>query len=132
MPRGGKNNLSDAIRKALGVFGADSDREKSKQIKDWIKSNYPALTKKVDDKTFGSALSTQRKKVSEGGAAGPQAPAEAAPRPAPKAAPASGVRSKASSGVDVSAFVDAVKDLQELGKKVGGKENLRRLLDLLP
>jgi hypothetical protein len=34
--------------------------------------------------------------------------------------------------VDVSAFVDTVKTLQELGDKVGGKENLRRLLDLLP
>jgi hypothetical protein len=34
--------------------------------------------------------------------------------------------------VDVAAVVEAVKDLQALGSRVGGKENLRRLLDLLP
>jgi hypothetical protein len=129
MPRGGEHNLSDAIRKALGVFGADSDREKTRQIKDWIKKNYPDLSKKVDDKTFGSALSTQRKKVAEGGAAVSEAPAPATP-PAAKAGRPKGAT--ASAAVDVSAFVDTVKTLQELGDKVGGKENLRRLLDLLP
>jgi hypothetical protein len=128
MPRGGEHNLSDAIRKALAVFGADSDREKTKQIKDWIKTNYPALSRKVDETTFGAALSTQRKKFSGGGASGSPAPATAAPRPAKAAA---GAGAKATAAVDVSAFVDTVKSLQELGSKVGGTENLRRLLDLL-
>jgi hypothetical protein len=129
MPRGGEHNLSEAIRKALGIYGADADREKTKQIKEWIKTNYPALSKKVDDKTFGAALSTQRKKFSEGGAAGSEAPAQAA---APRAKAGRPKGAKAGAAVDVSAFVDTVKTLQELGSKVGGKENLRRLLDLVP
>jgi hypothetical protein len=39
-------------------------------------------------------------------------------------------RQKAAVGVE--AVLDAVKDLQALGSRVGGKEVLRRLLDLLP
>jgi hypothetical protein len=58
MPRGGEHNLSEAIRRALEVFGPDSDREKTQKIKQWIKQQYPSLSKKVEDKNFGPALST--------------------------------------------------------------------------
>jgi hypothetical protein len=139
MPRGGANNLSEAIRKALGVFGADSDREKSKKIKDWIKQHYPALSEKVDDKTFGSTLSIQRRKVADGGGGteGEEAEATTAPlasagvRPAATPSPR-GASALAAAPLDVGAMVEAVKDLQELAGRVGGKENLRRLLELLP
>jgi hypothetical protein len=58
MARGGQGNLSEAIRKALVVFGADSDRDKTQKIKQWIKQHYPALSRKVGDKNFGPTLSS--------------------------------------------------------------------------
>jgi hypothetical protein len=140
MPRGKEHNLSEAIRKALDVFGADSDREKTQKIKQWIKQQYPSLSRKVEDKNFGPSLSTQRKKMIEagGGAAGQKAETTPAAPTAPAsdgktvAPPSQGAPAKSAAAVDVAAVVEAVKDLQALGSRVGGKENLRRLLDLLP
>jgi hypothetical protein len=134
MARGGQQNLSEAIRKALDIFGADSDREKTQKIKQWIKQQYPALSRKVGDKNFGPTLSTQRKKVAEagGGAAGQGAETTPAASAAPATTPPPrGAQARAAAPVDVGAVVEAVKDLQELGTRVGGKENLRLLLDLV-
>jgi hypothetical protein len=127
----GESNLSEAIRKALGVFGTDSDREKGKQIRDWVKQHYPALSEKVDSASFGSALSNQRKKVAEGGAGGEETADSTAPLAVTGARQETPRKATPASTLDVAGMVEAVKDLQALADRVGGKENLRRLWELL-
>lgn len=130
-----ETNLSEAIRSALDLFGVESGKEKTNKIKDWIKENYPHLTDKVDDKNFSAAIGGLRKKARDAAGEKPEDEALFAhtdeQQKAMTAQPAATAQGAAAPAVDMTLFVRTVKELQALSQRVGGKENLRKLLELL-
>jgi len=129
--------VSDAIRAGLKKFGNEAGKEVTNKLKAWIVEQYPHLSDKVETTTFASTLSSLRKKAREGGEQ-PSLPlddekafeqVDEAQKALTAEAPKPVVQAPAAP--DMGVFVATVKELQRLAVKVGGKDNLRKLMDLL-
>jgi hypothetical protein len=120
--------LSEAVRNAMDAVGDDGSRGRSKAIKEWIRTNIPALAHKVDAPTFSATLTIQRK--ARGISTGMSRNKNLLPVE-PTVAEMSRVRDLAKQKGGLDALTKAVNEIVEVSQAVGGLERLHLVINCL-